>query len=224
MILVDGFATAGNTVSVVINGTNTYTYVASAGDTVLDVAEALAAQINAADPNVSAFIGNEYARIILVSKQPGTLGEGVTYTATTVTNSTLTMTAVTTNPGASTTSLCCASTGGMVTEANPAVPGEIVYSYATGLGLTNSPESSVTGQIITSTTAAPAYPVDSIVAGGQSAQQVFSVPVPGTVGIYQVAFLLNSGMTADQFSQLTIAQKEFVSNVVTFAVTVPPTN
>jgi uncharacterized protein (TIGR03437 family) len=112
----------------------------------------------------------------------------------------------------------------MVTEANPAVPGEIVYSYATGLGLTNSPETSVTGLITTSTDAAPAYPLDSIVAGGQGAQQVFSVPVPGTVGIYQVAFLLNSGMAADQFSQLTIAQKEFVSNVVTFAVTVPPTN
>jgi uncharacterized protein (TIGR03437 family) len=224
MILVDGFATAGNTVSVTINGTNTYTYVATGGDTVLDVAEALAAQINAADPNVSAFVGNEFARIILVSKEPGTLGEGVTYTATTVTNSTLTLTAVTTNPGAATTSLCCASTGGVVSEANPAVPGEIVYTYATGLGVTNSTATSVTGQIVTNSDAAPAYPIDSIVAGGQSAQQVFSMPVPGSVGVYQVAFLLNSGMTTDQFSQLTIAQKLFVSNVVTFAVTVPPTN
>jgi len=224
LILVDGFATAGNTVSVVINGTNTYTYTAQAADTVLDVAEALAAQINAADPNVSAFIGNEYARIVLIAKEPGTLADGITYTVTTSDNATLTLTADTTNPGAATTSLCCASTGGPVTESDPAVPGEIVYTYATGLGLTNSTETSVTGLIVTSSDAAPAYPIDSIVAGGQSAQQVFSVPVPGTVGVYQVAFLLNSGMTTDQFTQLTIAQQLYVSNIVTFAVAVPASN
>jgi len=75
---------------------------------------------------------------------------------------------------------------------------------------------------VTSSDAAPAYPIDSIVAGGQSAQQVFSVPVPGTVGVFQVAFLLNSGMTTDLATQLTIAQQLDVSNIVTFPVQVPP--
>jgi uncharacterized protein (TIGR03437 family) len=223
LILVDGFATAGDTVTVTINGTNSYSYTAQAADTVLDVAEALAVKINAADPNVTAFIGNEFARIILIAKQAGTAGDGLVYAGTVSTGSTLTLTAATTNPGGTGNSLCCASAGGLVTAANPAAPGEIVYTYATGLGVTNASETSVTGKIVTSAAAGPAYPIDSVVAGGQSAQQVFSVPVPGQVGVYQVAFLLNSGMTTDQFTQLTIAQRQFVSNVVTFAVTVPAT-
>ena len=222
LILVDGFAAAGNVATVVINGTNTYNYTVQSADSLVDVAQALAVQINAADPNVTAIIGNEYARIILVAKQPGSGGDGITYTVSVSTSASISLTAITTNTGATATSLCCASTGGLVTNDNPAVPGEIVYTYATGLGLTNSSQSSVTGKIVTSSDAAPAYPIDSIVAGGQSAQQVFSVPVPGTVGVFQVAFLLNSGMTTDLATQLTIAQQLDVSNIVTFPVQVPP--
>ena len=224
LILVDGFSTAGDVATVTINTTGVYNYTVQAADTLVDIAAALAIQINAADPTVTATAGNEYARIILTAKSPGVGGDGIPYTVSVSTSANVSLTAVTTNTGASTTSLCCASTGGLVTNDNPAVPGEIVYTYATGLGVTNSSETSVTGKIPTSTVAAPAYPIDSIVAGGQSAQQVFAVPVPGSVGIYQVAFLLNSGMTTDLASQLTIAQQLFISNIVTFAVQVPATN
>jgi uncharacterized protein (TIGR03437 family) len=220
LILIDGFTSPGDVATVTI-GANSYSYTTQASDTLFDIAEALTVLINATDPNVTASLGNEYARIILASKIPGVAGEGLTYTVSISTNATISLTAVTTNPGATTTSLCCDSTGGLVTNDNPAVPGEIVYTYATGLGVTNSAETSVTGKVITSSNGAPAYPIDSIVAGGQSAQQVFSVPVPGTVGTYQVAFLLNSGMTTDLASQLTIAQQLSVSNVVTFPVQVP---
>jgi uncharacterized protein (TIGR03437 family) len=221
LVLVNGFATAGDVATVTIAGTRAYNYVIQSADTTLNVAEALAAQINAEDPDVSATIGNEYARVILTARTPGPAGNGIAYTVSTSTSANITLTADTSNTTTSGTSLCCASTGGPVTTDNPAVPGEIVYTYATGLGLTNASATSVTGKIVTDTLAAPAYPVDSIIAGGKSAQQVFSVPVPGQVGVYQVVFLLDGGMTTDLFAQLTIAQQLFVSNIVTFPVVVP---
>jgi hypothetical protein len=45
--------------------------------------------------------------------------------------------------------------------------------------------------------------------------------LPGAVGIYYVQMLLNSGLSANQRVQTTIAQQAFVSNVVTFPVAVP---
>ena len=66
-----------------------------------------------------------------------------------------------------------------------------------------------------------ATPVDSILTGGTTANPVSVGLVPGTVGVYYVQFLLNAGLGSDKLTQMTIAQQAFVSNVVTFPVSVP---
>ena len=42
--------------------------------------------------------------------------------------------------------------------------------------------------------------------------------MPGTVGIYQVLLHLNPDLPTDDFSQLTIAQDVYVSNIITLPV------
>jgi hypothetical protein len=61
-------------------------------------------------------------------------------------------------------------------------------------------------------------PVDSILAGGSTANVVYAKLAPGTVGVWQVEFQLNSSLTDNPLTQLTIAQQAAVSNVVTFPV------
>jgi hypothetical protein len=118
--------------------------------------------------------------------------------------------------------MCCANIqGAPVTTNNPAIPGEMVYVLATGLGVT-TPQTVATGQIFEGGSLNPlATQVDSILTGGTTANPVSVGLVPGTVGIYFVQFLLNSGLAANQETQTTIAQQAYVSNVVTFPVSVP---
>ena len=63
--------------------------------------------------------------------------------------------------------------------------------------------------------------MDSILTGGLTANPIQVSLVPGTVGVYYVQFLLNSGLPDNNFTQMTIAQQAFVSNVITFAVRGP---
>jgi hypothetical protein len=118
--------------------------------------------------------------------------------------------------------LCCSNVEGqLVSEDNPAVPGELLYTFATGLGVT-SPQSVDTGRIFPGGSAdPPAVPVDSILTGGTTANVVSVGLLPGTVGVYYVQFQLNSGIASNTATQMTIAQQAFVSNVVTFPVAVP---
>jgi hypothetical protein len=48
-----------------------------------------------------------------------------------------------------------------------------------------------------------------------------ATPLTGTVGVFQVQLELNSSLTTDPLTQLTIAQSLFVSNIVTFPVKAP---
>ncbi len=120
---------------------------------------------------------------------------------------------------------CCDNTqGALITNDNPAVPGEIVYLYATGLGPTN-PANVDTGAISPSGDInPPATPVDSILTDGTSANILSATLVPGLVGVYQVQFQLGSALTTDPATKVTIAQQAFVSNVVTFPVVALPTS
>jgi len=70
----------------------------------------------------------------------------------------------------------------------------------------------------------PATPVDSILTDGSSGNILSAALVPGLVGVYYVQFQLSSSLTTDLTTQTTIAQQEFVSNVVTFPVVAPPTS
>ena len=221
LIDVDGTIQAGDIGSITI-GNATYTYTVLASDTLASVRDALVALINSApDPNVYAYATNEFTRLALVSITPGPQGEGtaVTETVTTATANTAGAELLLTVYNAT---MCCSNIeGAPVDNSNPAVPGEMVYVFATGLGVT-SPQTVDTGQVFEGGSLNPlATAVDSILTGGTTANPVSVGLVPGTVGVYYVQFLLNSGLASNKLTQMTIAQQAFVSNVVTFPVAVP---
>ena len=221
LVGVDGTIQAGDVANIVINST-TYTYTVVATDTLATVRDALILAINSApDPYVHASVANEYYRIALTANTPGPQGEGVTVTQSVTTASTntagATLLLTVYNP-----TLCCSNVEGQqVTADNPAVPGELLYTFATGIGVTE-PQTTNTGQVFPGGSAdPPAVAVDSILTGGTTANVVSVGLLPGTVGVYYVQFQLNSGLASNTATQMTIAQQAFVSNVVTFPVAVP---
>jgi len=223
VITVNGLINAGDIVGVTIGSSPTYSYTVQATDTLGSVETTLINLINnAPDPNVYATAGNENNTIVLTSLIPGPAGEGVTV----VTSVTPTTTGASTEIIVSVTdpTLCCDNIqGSLVTTANPAVPGEFVYLYATGLGPT-VPSDQDTGQVyIGGESNPPAVPVDSILTGSFSANLVSSGLVPGTIGVYYVLFQLSSSATTDPAAQTSIAQQSFVSNIVTFPILAPGT-
>jgi len=219
VIQFNGTINAGDVGNIVI-GSNTYTYTVQSTDTLLSVAQAFANLINSApDPNVTAGAANQFESLVLVANSPGPAGEGIAISqSVTGTNAVLSITVYN-----STT--CCDNTqGAPVTNDNPAVPGEIVYLFATGLGPT-SPADIYTGQVVLAgETNPPVTPVDSILTAGSSANILSAALVPGLVGVYYVQFQLSSALTTNLLTQTTIAQQAFVSNVVTFPVVAPPTS
>jgi hypothetical protein len=221
LVGVDGTIQAGDVAAITI-GNNTYMYTVQASDTLATVRDALIAAINGApDPNVYAYATNEFTRLGLVAITPGPQGEG-----TSVSENVTTATTNTAGPALLLTvynpTLCCSNIeGALVSNDNPAVPGEMLYVFATGLGVT-TPETVDTGQVFRGGSMNPlAVPVDSVLTAGTTANPVSVGLVPGTVGVYYVQFLLNSGLGSNRSTQLTIAQQAFVSNVVTFPVAVP---
>ena len=127
------------------------------------------------------------------------------------------------------TTLCCANIeGAPITAENPAVPGEVIVIYATGLGLPvlNDTISSllVTGQkwpVGGPVTEPPLDQSVSSLAGGKTADVLSATLLPGTVGTYQVILHLNGDMPTNPETPVTIAQEFFVSNVVTVALVNP---
>ncbi len=141
MISVDGGINAGDIATVTI-GANTYTYTVLATDTLTTIQNTIINLINSKpDPYVYATASNEYNRIILTALTPGPAGEGTAVAATvTGTNAALSLTVFN-------ATLCCDNQqGALVTTDNPAVPGEFLYVFATGLGPT-SPSDVQTGQV-----------------------------------------------------------------------------
>jgi len=211
---VDGTISGGDVGTVTI-GTETYTYAVQTTDTLVSVMYAFVNLINS-DPNsqVTAYPSNVYQRILLVANQPGAAGETIAVSVDVTTGTSLILTALT-------AATCCSNPqGGLVTDDNPAQPGEVVYVLATGLGITTNQSALNSGQAPTAdNNDPPATPVDSILAGGSTGNIIFTSYVPGQLGIFQVTFQLNSSLTDDPLTQLTIAQQSFVSNVVTFNVT-----
>ena len=221
VILVNGSVQAGDVPTITI-GTTTYSYTVQTTDTLQTIANSLAAVINSApDPNVTAGVGNAFGSIILVARTPGPAGEGIAISES-ITSSVSTGAEITLTVYNSAT--CCDNTeGALITNSNPAVPGEIIYIFATGLGAP-SPSNIDTGQITPAGSAnQPLTPVDSILTDQVSDNILSAALVPGTVGVYYVQFQLGLGLTTDLLTQTTIAQQEFVSNVVTLPVVATPT-
>ena len=221
MVSVDGSAQEGDTLTVTIGGVD-YGYTVKAGDTLAIIRDSLIGIINSTpDPFVTATASNEYTRIVVRATTPGPAGESITLATSAVT--------ISKNTGgpqglltAFNGTLCCSNTqGALVTVDNPAVPGESLYTFATGLGVTQ-PNDVDTGRVFPGgSNNPPATPVDSIITGGLTANTMQVSLVPGTVGVYYVQFLLNTGLPNNNATQMTIAQQAFVSNVVTFPVQAP---
>jgi hypothetical protein len=220
-VFISGTILAGDIGTITV-GNSTYSYTVQSTDTLYTIETALINLINGGhDPNVTASAVDEYNEILLTAILPGPAGEGTSITAA-VSGSNAT-------PGlalsANNTVMCCDNIeGAPVTNANPAQPGEILYLLATGLGVTSQNDQD-TGQVFQSTAPhPPAYPIDSIIAGGTSAQLISTSLVPGTVGVYWVQIQLAYNQDDDLLTQFHIGQQSNVSNIVTLPVLAPASN
>ncbi len=209
---------AGNTVSITV-GSNTYTYTILATDTTLDnVRDGLIALINQSDPNVTAFAGGQWDRVVMVGQTPGTAANGLAYSVSNSSGGSVTASALS-------SAFCCANVrGALVTAANPALPGEIISLYATGLGLTTPVP---TGGLVTGLPYSGVFPnkvadfSNNFVSGafgGATAQILNAALLPGTVGVYEIDLLLGSSLTANSYTTGTVAQELNVTNIVTIPV------
>ena len=215
-VSVDGTVQAGDTATVIID-TREYTYTVLEGDTLESIRDGLIELINQ-DPAVYAFPAGQHTRIRLRTRIAGPEGNGIPYSAKSVEGAQVIMTPMGTE-------MCCANIAySPVTDANPAVPGETIIVYATGLGIVKPDEAKF--ELFTGFRyKGPELnePLDFLasLAGGKTANVLASGIKRGQVGIYEVHLELNSDLPTDPFTQVWIAQDVYVSNIVTFALVNP---
>jgi uncharacterized protein (TIGR03437 family) len=221
-ITVDGSIEAGDTGTITI-GDRSYTYTVQAGDTLTSVRDAFVAMINAnTEEEVVAVPVAAFHRIQLRAKIPGPEGNGITFGATTDMGDNDNLFLILTNLSAS---LCCANrAGSQVTQANPAVPGETILVYATGLGTVEPLEATQaedTGAKYKGPALNDPRAFVSSLAGGSTANVISAGLAPGMVGVYAVRLELGLGTPASPLTQLTISQDIYTSNIVTIPVVTP---
>jgi uncharacterized protein (TIGR03437 family) len=209
-VSVDGTVNAGDVGTIKI-GSNSYSYTVVSTDTLETVRDGLIKAVNK-DPKVSASAAGVFTRVRLQARVAGKPGEGITYSASVSSGAKLLLT-----PSGS--ALCCDNTG-MVTASSPAIPGETITIYATGLGLVKDMSKFTGGRRYDGNPTEPVEFVSSL-AGGKTANVLLASPLPGAVGVFEVQLELNSGLSTEPKTQLTIAQNIFVSNIVTFPVKKP---
>jgi hypothetical protein len=161
------------------------------------------------DPKVEAYAAGTFTRIRLRARIPGPEGNGITFSARVSDGAQIILSPLN-------VALCCANFG-MVTEDNPALPGETIIVYATGIGISTPRYIEHTGVAYDGPITDPLEFVSSL-AGGKTANVLLASLKTGEVGKYQVDLELNSDLPTNPLTQLTIAQAEFVSNIVTFPV------
>ncbi len=217
--------TSGDVISITI-GARIYNYTVQDGDTQQTLRDAMVAMINSLDPDVKASPAGLFGRVILQARIQGPDGNGIVYQAS----------AAGFNGGSPTetltplsTALCCANVAySLVTQDNPALPGEVLIAYATGMGVPVA-DDVTTPLVVTGVQ----YPLGAPVtqppvltnglAGGSTANILMATLKPGTVGEFEVWIQLSPGVAADPYLQLWIGQEAFVSNIVTVPVIVPGT-
>jgi hypothetical protein len=208
-VSVDGSVRAGDVATVTIED-RSYSYTVREGDTLASIRDQLIEQING-DEKVEAYAAGVFTRIRLRARIPGPEGNGIPYGVNVAEGSQVILT-----PTGS--ALCCANTAGArITEDNPAVPGETIIVYATGLGLPVPADGVATGEPFPGGANQPTEFVSSL-AGGKTANVLYAGLKEGAVGVYEVHLELNSDIPTNPETQLTIAQFIYVSNIVTVAV------
>jgi phage tail sheath gpL-like len=213
-ISLDGAVTAGNVATVIIDDRE-YSYTAVQGDTLVSIRDALVGIINSQDPKVEAFPSGYYSRLRLRARIPGPEGNSIKISGHTSDDASVIVTPFN-------TSLCCANEGGsLVTEENPALPGETILVYATGLGFINPHEAqmaAVTGEKFKGPALNDPVVYVSAMAGAKTASVLNAGLTPGWVGVHEVHLELNTSQPTNPKTQLWIAQYVYVSNIITFAV------
>ncbi len=212
-VSVDGSVKVGDTATVVIED-RSYTYTVKEADKLETIRDGLVELVNK-DPKVEAFPAGVFTRIRLRARVPGPEGNDILYTAKSNDGGQVILTATTPR-------LCCANVAGApVTEANPALPGETIVVFATGLGLViplEAREAQLTGIIYEGPEINEPVEFVSSLAGGKTANVLFAGLRRGTVGLYEVHLELNSDLPTNPLTQLTIAQSFQVSNIIAFAL------
>jgi hypothetical protein len=221
IVSVDGSITADDTATITVED-RTYTYTVLSTDTLDSVRDGLIALINnAPDPKVTASAAGVFDRILLRARVQGPDGNGISYGGT--------------NTGAIlisafASSTCCANVAGsLVTDQNPAVPGETIMVYATGLGvpvLSDDVRPYIQTGVPFPADGPNTVPGDpnffvSALAGTKTADVLSATLKPGTVGTFEVVLHINGALPTNPQTQMTIAQDVYVSNVVTFPVVAP---
>jgi uncharacterized protein (TIGR03437 family) len=224
VVSVDGGANAGDYGTVNING-RTYSYTVQSTDTLVSIRDAFVSLINATDPEVTAIATKEFTRIILQARVQGPDGEGISFSVSTLPAPTVTGGALVLTAFSNT--LCCSNiAGALVTESNPAQAGELVYIYATGVGLPIANPSTAaafqTGVKFPPNTPITA-PAESVAAAtqGLTAEVLQVSGLPGTFGVYQILMELQSNLNTDPLSRLTINQNALLSNMAVFPISNP---
>jgi hypothetical protein len=234
-VSVDGSIVDGDTATVSIED-RTYNYAVQSNSTTTDtlatIRDGLIAQINAnPEEKVVASAAGAYTRIRLQAKVPGPEGNGITIGATSTGKASgsagsVVMTALNSQ-------LCCANREGTrITSDNPAIAGETIYVFTTGMGLVCDPNimcgagDPVKAALMTGVAYngpafnTPQSPVSALVAGA-TASVISASLMQGSVGVYKVVLELNSSMDGSPFSQLTVSQSIYTSNIVVIPVVQP---
>jgi uncharacterized protein (TIGR03437 family) len=219
VISIDGSVTAGNTITIVINGVETYMYTVVSTDTLLSITQNLISLINAKDNKVTASLGGAFTRIVLTAIQSGAPGNGIGVTAATSSSATVSATAY------SNTTCCLVTPGSLITPANPAGLGEMITVTGVGLGgiedESGNPIGPTTGFPYTGT---EPHTVDSFVTatiGSSDAQTIFADLPLNSYGIYNMQIVVPNTLTANSATPLYVAQNAFISNTVTIAIGTP---
>jgi uncharacterized protein (TIGR03437 family) len=221
VVSVDAVAPTAGDIDTITIETRTYSYTVQNGDTQESIRDALVALINATDPAVTASAAGLFGRVILKAKVEGPDGNGMTYGASVSAGNggtaSETMTAL--SPA-----MCCANFAySLVTPDNPAVPGEVIISYATGLGVPVATDA-IAGMVNTGVQYPIGAPVTqppvltNALAGGATANVLQASLKPGTVGEFEVWLQLSSGLGTNAYTQLWVGQEAYVSNIVTIPV------
>ena len=222
----DGTANKGDIATVNIEG-RAYRYIVVDGDTLASIRDHLIDAINQ-DPQVEAYAAGSFTRIRLRAKVEGPDGNGIRIAASSEDGNQVIMTA--TN-----SALCCANVrGALVSTENPAVPGETIAVYATGLGMPILERPAT--RLAVKNGIHTGYKYHGPCRSGQQSRRNSSRRSPaakpptcwrrrveaGAVGqVHQVELELNSDIPTNPYTELTIAQDIYVSNIVTFPMVNP---
>ncbi|MFM2124142.1 MAG: hypothetical protein RL328_593, partial [Acidobacteriota bacterium] len=224
MITVDGGIEEGDTAKVTIED-RSYQYTVKIDDTLDSVRDALVALINAnPEESVLAVPVPAFHRMQLRAKIPGPAGEGITYSATSTEGNNSTVSLIVSSGSAQ---LCCSNVkDSRITLDNPAVPGETIYIYATGLGQVTpqvAQQFALTGERYSGPALNTPREFVSSLGGGSTANVLSAALEPGTFGLYKVVLELGPGTSVgtNRYIGLTISQWIYTSNTANIAIRDP---